>query len=80
MAETYLAKSVFVSKTMWFNAISLLIAVLSATDIIPLFPSSWAPRIAGLVAVANLFLRFVTVRPVAFVAPNATLPISVDTQ
>jgi hypothetical protein len=74
---TYVAKSVFVSRTFWINTITLVVAVLSATDVVPIIPRAVVPFTTALVAAANIFLRTLAVRPVAWIAPAATAPILV---
>lgn len=51
------------SKTLWVNALTLLVMVLGTVAQWPEF-SVYAPQIAGAVAVVNMLLRFLTDRPV----------------
>lgn len=74
---TYWAISIFSSRTFWVNAAALIVAVLSATEVITIIPLRWLPLSTALVAALNIYLRTVTVRPVAFIAPGNTAPIAV---
>jgi hypothetical protein len=74
---TYWATSLFSSRTFWFNAAAMIVAVLSATEVIKIIPPRFGPFFDALVAVINIALRVATVRPVAFIAPGNTLPIVV---
>ncbi|HEV8216972.1 MAG TPA: hypothetical protein VGP95_14090 [Gemmatimonadaceae bacterium] len=74
---TYYAISLFSSRTFWLSTASFLVMVLSATDVITLFPLKALPFISAAVSVLTVWLRFVTVRPVALIAPGTTLPIQV---
>jgi len=79
MAETrtYYAVSLFSSRTFWLNLGAFVFAVLSAEDVVTVLPRSVLPYVPALLALINIWLRTVTVRPVAFVAPGNTLPILV---
>jgi hypothetical protein len=74
---TYYAISLFSSRTFWLNAAGFLLLVLEATDVITLLPLKALPFVGATVTVLNIFLRYVTVRPVALIAPGTTLPIAV---
>jgi hypothetical protein len=59
-------KSVFASKTVWFNVLTVLIAVIG-TIIDSNFLSPNILKILGLVsAVGNVILRFLTTQPISF--------------
>jgi len=75
---TYWAISVLSSRTMWLNSAAFLVALLSATDVLTIIPAKHLPLVTALVAGLNLYLRTMTVRPVAFIAAGATLPITVS--
>jgi hypothetical protein len=75
---TYYAISLFSSRTFWLNAAGFLLLVLEATDVITLLPLKALPFVGATVTVLNIFLRYVTVRPVAIIAPGATVPIQVE--
>lgn len=79
MAEqrTYWAMSVFNSRTMWLNAIGILVGVLSMTEVITLIPPRHLPIYTMIMAVLNMVLRTQTVRPVAFSAPGSVTPTQV---
>jgi len=71
------AISVLSSRTMWWNAANLFVAVLSLTEVLALIPLRFVPLQVAVVAMVNLALRMRTTRPVAFVAPGNTLVIQV---
>ncbi len=75
---TYWAISVLSSRTIWVNTAAFLVAALSATDVLTIIPSRHLPIVTALVAMLNLYLRTVTVRPVAFIAAGTTSPVAVD--
>src|SRR6476660_4867226 len=79
MAETrtYFAVSILSSRTFWVNLGTFVFAVLSAEDIVTVLPRAALPYVPALLALINIWLRYVTVRPVAFIAPGNTLPILV---
>jgi len=73
----YWAVSVLSSRTMWFNAASLLIAALSLTEIAVLIPERFLPLQAAVTAAVNMWLRTSTVRPVAMIMPGNTKAVDV---
>jgi len=75
--RTYWAISVLSSRTFWWNAANGLSALLSLSEINVLIPARFVPVQLAIVAGVNLYLRTVTVRPVAFIAPGETKPIAV---
>lgn len=79
MAETrtYFAMSVFNSRTMWLNAIAVLVAILSMSEVLVLVPPRYLPVYTMLTAVLNMILRTQTVRPVAFSSPGSATPVQV---
>jgi hypothetical protein len=74
---TYYGISILQSRTFWINLGAFVFAVLSAEDVITLLPHSVTPFVPAVLAVINIWLRTVTVRPVIFAAPGTTLPIEV---
>jgi len=74
---TYFAISLFSSRTFWLNAATLLVAVLSATEVIVIIPIRFLPLTTAGVAALNIWLRMATVRPVALIAPGTTAPVVV---
>lgn len=58
-----MSKSLFASKTFWFNALS---AVVELTQILPLPVGT----VAAIAAVANVGLRLISNQPVHIVAPS----------
>jgi hypothetical protein len=75
--RTYFAISILSSRTFWFNAVSLFLAVLQLTEIVTLIPPRFLPLQLAIVAIGNMWLRTVTVRPAAFIAPGTTVGIQV---
>src|SRR4026207_819593 len=67
----------FSSRTMWFNAANFVIAALSITEVATLIPSRFLSVQLAVVALINLWLRTVTVRPVALIPPGDTAPAPV---
>lgn len=74
---TYFAISIFSSKTFWVNAAAFLIAISSLTEVVTIIPLAYMPMYSAAVAMLNLYLRTVTIRPVALIAPGATKPVDV---
>jgi hypothetical protein len=72
---TYWAISVLNSRTMWFNAASFLVAVLSLTDVLTIIPPARLPLVTAITAAINLYLRTATQRPVAFIASGTSTPV-----
>lgn len=77
-AVTYWAISVLSSRTVWVNAAAFIVALLSATDVLRIIPPAQQPVVTALVAALNLYLRTVTVRPVAFIAAGTSAPVTVE--
>jgi hypothetical protein len=73
----YWAISVLNSKTMWWNAANGILALLSLNEVTTLIPPKYLPVQAMIVAVVNVYLRSVTVRPVAMIGPGQTKPVLV---
>lgn len=74
---TYFAVSLFSSRTFWVNTAALVITLLSATDVVAIIPARLVPYSTALIASLNIWLRTITVRPVALIAPGTTKPIAV---
>jgi hypothetical protein len=74
---TYWAISILSSRTFWLNAAAFVLAALSLSDVTAVIPVRFLPLEGAAVAMLNLYLRTMTVRPVAFIAPGTTLPIQV---
>ncbi len=53
------------SKTMWFNAITGLLAILALPEVTTLIPTSFLPNLAIINALGNLILRVLTDQPLA---------------
>lgn len=53
----------YTSKTLWVNALTLLVMILGTVAQWPEF-AVYAPQIAGAVSLVNILLRFLTDRPV----------------
>ena len=76
-SRTYVAQSIFVSKTFWATAAALLIAILEQQNVINVIPPAVMPYVSAVLAVANVALRFSSVRPVAMVAPGSVKAVEV---
>ena len=75
---TYFAISILSSRTFWFNAANLFVASLSLTEVTTIVPLRYMPLQAAVVAVVNMWLRTITVRPTALIAPGRTQATLVD--
>jgi hypothetical protein len=75
--RTYYAISLLSSRTFWFNAATLVLAALQLTEVVTLIPPRFLPLQLAIVAVGNVWLRTLTVRPAAFIAPGTTTPVAV---
>ena len=53
------------SKTMWFNAITFVLAVLSLKEVVAVLPASFIPHLVFINAIGNLILRTVTNQPLS---------------
>lgn len=76
--RTYYAISLFSSRTFWFNAANFLLAVLSLTEVATLIPQRFLSLQLAVVGIVNVWLRTVTVRPVAIIAPGETKAVVVQ--
>lgn len=74
---TYFAVSLFSSKTFWVNIIAFLIAISGLSEVVTIVPLRFMPMYSAVVAILNVYLRTVTVRPVALIAPGDTAPVDV---
>jgi len=74
---TYWAISLFSSRTFWWNAANGLLALLSLSEVTTLIPARFLSLQLAVVAMVNLYLRTVTIRPVALIAPGTTVPVDV---
>ena len=57
-------KSWYLSKTLWFNILALLVMVASSFGYTGELPADWAVFAPMLVVVINLILRFFTKQPI----------------
>lgn len=74
----YHAISIFQSRTFWWNVLALVVALLSMTEVASLIPAEYLSIYSAVVAIANIALRKVTVRPVALIAPGTTSVVAVE--
>jgi hypothetical protein len=74
---TYFAVSIFSSRTFWFGAATFVAGLLSLPEVVALIPLRALPVVLSVVGFVVVYLRTVTVRPVALIAPGATLPVAV---
>ena len=75
---TYYGISLFSSRTFWFNAANLLLASLSLTEVVTLIPLRFMPLQAAVVAMINMWLRSITVRPAVLIPPGTTAAVAVE--
>ena len=75
--RTYFAVSVLNSRTVWVAVGTVLVGVLALPDVVAIIPLRFLPVVTAIIGAVNFVLRLSTVRPVAFIAPGATLPIAV---
>ena len=57
------AKKWYASKTLWFNGLALVAAVVANYGYTGELPADWAVFVPGIVIVINLVLRLVTKQP-----------------
>jgi hypothetical protein len=62
-------KSALVSKTIWVNVISLILAVLQLSEVVTFVPPAYNGLMAAVLSVLNLVLRFLTTQPVTLATP-----------
>jgi hypothetical protein len=76
--QTYYAKSVLLSKTIWINAAVAILALLEVREIIDVLPAGWLRYVPAVVAVLNILMRPLAVRPVAMIKPGETQAVVVE--
>ena len=74
---TYWAISIFSSRMFWWNLGNLIVEALSLTEVFVLIPPKYKPYQLAAVALVNIALRKLTVRPVAFIMPGSTEQVEV---
>ena len=74
---TYFAISLFSSRTFWWNAANLVLAASSLSEVTALIPPRFLSLQLAVVALVNLWLRSVTVRPAVIIAPGNVQPVAV---
>jgi hypothetical protein len=57
-------KKFYESKTLWFNVITVLLAVLALPELVSLIPEDSMPYIALANGIGNMILRFLTTQPI----------------
>ncbi|MBA3578913.1 MAG: hypothetical protein H0W42_02910 [Gemmatimonadaceae bacterium] len=62
-------KSVFASKTIWLNVITLLVAMSELTDVTALVPNEYHATFLAVVALLNVILRTLTTQAVVLDTP-----------
>ena len=60
------AKSVFASKTLWFNLLAGAIGLAQQQGLFSLIPEPYGPAV---IVLGNLLLRLITTQPVALTTP-----------
>jgi len=73
----YWGISLFSSRTFWFNAANLILAALSLTEVVTLIPVRFLSLQAAVVALINMWLRSITVRPAVLILPGQSVPVTV---
>jgi len=73
----YWGISLFSSRTFWFNAANLILAALSLTEVVTLIPARFLSLQAAIVALINMWLRSITVRPAVLILPGQSVPVTV---
>ena len=58
-------KKWYESKTLWFNAVALIVTVLTAFGYTGELPAEWAVFVPAIVAAVNMILRWVTNKAVS---------------
>jgi hypothetical protein len=48
------------SRTLWWNALALVAAVLALPEVVAVLPATWLPTIGAVIAVGNILLRLNT--------------------
>jgi hypothetical protein len=61
-------KSIFASKTFWFNLVGFCIMIADA--LIDVLPADWTPVLAAVGAMGNMILRYNTSSGVAILPPK----------
>jgi hypothetical protein len=69
--------SILNSKTFWTNAGALLIAIVVLPEVGKLVPERFVPIYSALLAIANIILRLVTVRPAVIAAPGSVTVVEI---
>jgi hypothetical protein len=59
-------KSMFATKTFWFNVVTTILDILALTEFGAIVPKSWAPAIALVQGIGNIALRRMTSTPATF--------------
>jgi len=73
----YWAVSVANSRTAWVAVGTVVVGVLALPDVVAVIPLRYLPAVTAVIGAVNFVLRLATVRPVAFIAPGATVPVDV---
>ena len=74
---TYYAISILSSRTAQFAALTVLAGILSLPEVLAIIPLRYMPLLLAFVGIVNFGLRYLTVRPAAFIAPGTTSPVAV---
>lgn len=77
--QTYYAVSLFKTKSFWLNIAAIVLEILNATDVAPLYSTlKITPEQRGLlVMILNIIVRRFTERPARVMKPGDTLPVEV---
>ncbi len=72
--DTVETKSIFSSKTFWLNVLGPVFAWFATSKGINLSPDEQVGVITGVMALANVVMRFLTVQPVHLIPPSIPQP------
>ena len=78
MAQTYVAKSILMSSTLWVNLLTITMTILEAEDVTNVLPPGALKYVPVALAIINIILRTFTVRPVALIPPSQTKRVQVE--
>jgi hypothetical protein len=69
--------SILNSRTFWLNALALVVAIIVLPEVGGLIPERFVPIYSAVLAISNIILRVLTVRPVALVAPGSVVVVPI---
>ena len=75
---SYTGVSIFSTKTFWLNTLAFVVAILSLTEVVQIIPPQFMGIYGAALAMANVGLRMLTVRPAVVMMPGETRPVEVQ--